>query len=57
MTAGKQVCANLKAGDGLLDAIRKAGNGLNEAESGQVLGLAAQSYCPDELGKLSGAQP
>ncbi len=56
VTAGKQVCANLKAGDGLLDAIRKVGNGLNEAESGQVLGLAAQSYCPDELGKLSGAQ-
>lgn len=56
VAAGKQVCANLKAGDGLLDAILKVGNGLDDAESGQVVGLAAQTYCPDQLGKLSGVQ-
>ena len=28
----------------------------DDAESGQVVGLAAQTYCPDQLGKLSGVQ-
>lgn len=55
--AGKQVCTNLTAGDGLTDAIGKVGNGLDETESGKVVGLATQTYCPDQIGKLSGVTP
>lgn len=55
--AGKQVCTNLTAGDGLADAIGKVGNGLDETESGKIVGLATQTYCPDQIGKLSGVTP
>lgn len=55
--AGKQVCTNLTAGDGLVDAIGKVGNGLDETDSGKVVGLATQTYCPDQIGKLSGVTP
>lgn len=57
VAAGKQVCANLKAGDSIVDAIHKVGNGLDDAQSSQLVALAAQSYCPDQLGKLSDVEP